>query len=142
MMKKVLLVMMAVMLIAAAGCGRKSKSDAAMPNTEALADTQEVTVPGLEDSIFDENYVPETTKPVPTETTLPGEEEPLPAPGEMDFETFRNMKPARQREYQESFESIEAFYDWYAAAQEAYEKEHVPIYVGDGVIDMSKIVGN
>lgn len=58
-------------------------------------------------------------------------------PAKMDYETFRAMTGAEQRAFQESFESIEAFFAWYNAAKEAYEKENPPIEIGgDGVVTL------
>ena len=63
-------------------------------------------------------------------------------PGEMDYETFQNLKPADQQAYMESFNDIEAFFDWYNAAKEAYDKAHPSIEVGgNGTIDMEQIMG-
>lgn len=142
MFKRVLFVLLAILMLTTVGCKKKAEK----PATEAeTAATQEQTVPGMEDSIFDDPAqsgetvaAPVEVIPEATRATLAE----LPAPGEMDFETFQNLEPSQQRAYQESFESIDAFYEWYSAAQEAYEQAHPAIEVGDGVIDMNEIVGN
>ena len=92
---------------------------------------------------------PTVTEPVVTEPdetepqqTQPNETEPVQVPeGEIDYETFVALDPAVQREYMESFESMDAFFEWYNAAKEAYEKAHPPIDVGDGVIDLEDLFG-
>lgn len=61
--------------------------------------------------------------------------------GEIDYEEFTAMSPTQQRLYMESFESLDAFFEWYNAAKEVYEQAHPPIDVGDGVIDMEDIIG-
>ena len=61
--------------------------------------------------------------------------------GEIDYEEFTAMSPTQQRVYMESFESLDAFFEWYNAAKEVYEQAHPPIDVGDGVIDMEDIIG-
>ena len=83
--------------------------------------------------------VPEYTQPSETE---PAQTEPVQIPeGEIDYETFVAMDPALQRMYMESFESMDAFFEWYNAAKEAYEQAHPSIDVGDGVIDLEDLFG-
>lgn len=60
---------------------------------------------------------------------------------EIDYEEFTAMSPTQQRVYMESFESLDAFFEWYNGAKEVYEQAHPPIDVGDGVIDMEDIIG-
>lgn len=94
--------------------------------------------------------IPEDTSPAQTEpaVTEPAVTEPQPTEpaetvpeGEIDYETFMALEPAVQRAYMESFESIEAFFEWYNTAKETYEKEHPAIDVGDGVIDLGDLLG-
>ena len=55
----------------------------------------------------------------------------------MDFKTFQSLTGAEQRAFQESFESIEAFFAWYTAAKEAYDKANPPIEIGgNGVVTL------
>lgn len=87
---------------------------------------------------------PGTAQPSETEpgVTEPAQTEPDKVPeGEIDYETFVAMDPALQRVYMESFESMDAFFDWYNAAKEAYEQAHPSIDVGDGIIDLEELVG-
>ena len=87
---------------------------------------------------------PEITEPQQTEpaVTEPQQTQPVRIPeGEIDYETFVAMDPALQRAYMESFESMEAFFEWYNAAKEAYEQAHPSIDVGDGVIDLEDLIG-
>ena len=85
---------------------------------------------------------PQQTEPQQTQPTEPDETNPTQAAeGKSDYELFMDMEPAQQREYMESFESMEAFFDWYNAAKEAYELAHPPIDVGDGVIDLEDLLG-
>jgi len=79
----------------------------------------------------------------PAESTQPSE---TPDDGVVDYEDFIAMTPAQQRAFQESFgqgeAGLDAFFAWYNAAKEAYEKEHPPIHIGgNGVIDMDKLTG-
>jgi hypothetical protein len=61
----------------------------------------------------------------------------------MTYERFQAMTPAEQRAFQDSFEDLDAFFDWLDAAKEAYEKENPPIEIpDDGVIDPDDFLGN
>ena len=40
----------------------------------------------------------------------------------------------------ESFDSIDAFFEWYNAAKEQHEKENPPIEVDGGAIDLDQII--
>lgn len=107
------------------------------PDVDAPEDTRPVqTEPTVTE--------PKETKPVVTEPaqTGPQQTEPVQIPeGEIDYETFTAMEPALQRQYMESFESMDAFFEWYNAAKEAYEQEHPVLDVGDGVIDVEDLLG-
>lgn len=83
----------------------------------------------------------DTTTPNPgTVTTPPVTDDTTEQDEEMTYEKFISMSPAKQREYQDSFDSVPEFFDWYNAAKEKYEKEHPSIEV-DGPIDMEQIAG-
>ena len=102
------------------------------PNVDAPEDTRPVQTE------------PEQTKPTATEPaqTEPQQSEPAQVPeGEIDYETFTAMDPALQRQYMESFESMDAFFAWYNAAKDAYDQAHPSIDVGDGVIDAEDLLG-
>ena len=97
-----------------------------------------------------ENYKPvkpKPTEPKPTTTkpTIPSTETSVPeeSPSEvdlMDYEKFLNMTSAEQQKYVESFSDIDAFFAWYNAAKEAYEKENPPISIGNGEINIGDII--
>ena len=102
---------------------------------------------GITDSIFDDSPT-STVKPTdpskPEETkkpeqTVPPNNNPTES-DELDYMTFQNMEPSEQEAYMESFEDIEAFFDWYNAVKEKYELENPPIEVDGGVIDIGKII--
>lgn len=100
-----------------------AKDDVAEPTTPA---NQEATKPSTEPT-----EVPSLPSTDPTEEDKP-----------MDYLTFQSMSGAEQRAFQESFESLDAFFEWYNDAKEAYDKENPPIEVGgNGVIDMEDLVG-
>ena len=61
--------------------------------------------------------------------------------GEVTYEEYIAMSGTEQQKYLESFESIEAFFEWYNAAKEKYDKENPSIEIGDGSINMEDIIG-
>lgn len=84
---------------------------------------------------------PDPTNPGNKETEpteKPGNNDPVevPDPEDVDYREFMDMTPAEQQAFMESFESIEAFFEWYEAAKEKYEKENPPIDVGDGNVTL------
>ena len=73
-----------------------------------------------------------------TQPTEPSEEDPLVA----QYEAFQDMSPNAQMQYMESFSSVEAFFSWYNAAKDAYEKANPSIEIGgDGSVDLDQILG-
>lgn len=77
----------------------------------------------------------------PTEPGNPAETEPEEPVASMDYEQFTALSGAEQREYMESFESIDAFFAWYNAAREQYQKDHPSMDVGDGEFDFGEDFG-
>ena len=90
--------------------------------------------------------VPPTSAPQPTEP--PATSEPQPAgpskePTSESYEMFKAMTGAEQRAFQNSFESLDAFFEWYFAAKEAYDQAHPSIEVGgNGVVDLGTLPTN
>ena len=72
----------------------------------------------------------------PTEQPGNNDHIDVPDPDDIDYREFMDMTPAEQQAFMESFESIEAFFEWYEAAKEKYEKENPPIDVGDGNVTL------
>ena len=111
---------------------------------------QSVTVPATEP----EETEPGETKPTeptnPTEPqdpdapdepdpTMGGDDEPAGSDGpdlSMTYEQFQNLTPAQMRQFEESFASKDAFFDWYNAAKKAYEEANPPIDVGSGTVTL------
>lgn len=108
-------------------------------STAPSSSTQDVTQPSADSATQPSDSSGEvTTQPSTGEVTT------QPSSGEnstMDYKTFQAMTGAEQRAFQDTFESLDAFFEWYNAAKETYEKENPPIDVGDGVIDMEDLVG-
>jgi len=58
---------------------------------------------------------------------------------EMTYEEFQQLTPAQMRAFEESFESKEAFFEWYNAAKAKYEAENPTITPDEnGVVDLEK----
>lgn len=163
MVKKVFLCLIALIAaFALCACAANKTNNDSDPST--VTDTTketDVSIPtdsGLADSVFDDSTTPtkaangETTEPKETETatdaTAPedstettesstGATTPDSSTEELTYEAFTALSPADQRLYQESFEDLDAFFAWYNAAKEKYEKENPPIDI-DGPIDLGK----
>ena len=164
---KTLLCLAAVLLLLVA-CGKKAEdASATVPTEEALMEATtetaetEASVPAVEDSIFDDETLPDTTEEAttePTETTQPTEAteatepqettaptEPAPTtqePVKTDYEAFQDMTSEEQQTVMNSFSSMDAFFDWYYNAKAEYEAANPPIDVGDGEIDFGDIAGD
>ena len=82
---------------------------------------------------------PKPTEPKPTEPE-PTESKPTDGDAVAEFEWFQNLSPSEQQKYMESFDSIDAFFTWYNAAREAYEKDNQVIEVDGGAIDIGAII--
>ena len=57
------------------------------------------------------------------------------------YEWYHSLTGEQQMAYMETFESMDAFFAWYNAAKEEHEKERPSIDIGDGYIDLDKIIG-
>ena len=102
----------------------ETQPDSSTPETQPNNSVPE-TKPG--------DSVPETKPSNPTEgsDTL------------MTYERFQAMTGAEQFAFQSSFANLDAFFAWYNAAKEAYDKENPSIEIGsDGVVDMEDLLGN
>ena len=177
MKQKQFVCVITVMLLILAGCGKQNVVEPTTVAPETTAEaipvpaTTEESIPGVEDSIFDDETVPtteetqpqtevtepqETTKPTeatkPTETSKPEETQPQEtapatepsqpaAKPQTAYESFQNMSADEQQAYMESFESIDAFFTWYNDAKAEYEAANPPIDVGDGSVDMGELMG-
>ena len=55
----------------------------------------------------------------------------------LDYKTFKAMTATQKKAYQESFESMDAFFEWYNAAYEAYREANPPTEIdGSGVVTL------
>ena len=86
--------------------------------------------------------VPSTSAP---DTSLPTTQPSTSPSGpntSLTYEQFQALTGAEQRAYQESFENLDVFFEWYNAAKETYEKENPPIEIGpDGDVDLDDLAG-
>ena len=112
---KYLLILALVLLLA--GCAEQTQ----LPSTEPA-----VTVTTVETT---------QATTAPTQPSLEVEE------GQMEYEKFRDMKAAEQQAFLESFESLDAFFEWYNRVKEEYAAAHPSIEIGeDGVVDMGELM--
>ena len=91
-----------------------------------------------------------TATPVPTQAPTPAPTatvKPTTAPSQgtpdaeqLDYQQFHALSPADQQKVMESFDDIEAFFEWYNDMQEQYEAENPPIIVDGGTVDMDAII--
>lgn len=97
----------------------------------------------------EDNDKPQATKPTepskPADPTQPTEKEPdatqsvVPAPQDpalTEYEKFRNMSPADQQAFMDSFPDMEDFFLWLERVKAEYDAANPPVYVGDGNINL------
>ena len=158
----IVLAMASLLLVA---CGSAAENNPTIPTVPSLG----IVEGGLENNV-DFDTEPTEGSSVPTQPTQPSQSatepstapsqgatqpttqpttpttgnEPQPVdPATMDFATFQAMTGAEQRAFQESFEDLDAFFEWYNAAKEAYEKENPSIEIGPGgSVDLGGLDGN
>ena len=115
--------------------------DTTAPETQPGSSTPE-TQPG--------SSTPETQPGNSTPETQPGNTTPETKPNNpsegsdtlMTYEQFQAMTGAEQFAYQSSFADLDAFFAWYNAAKEAYDKENPSIEIGgNGSVDMDDLLG-
>lgn len=117
-----------------------ASAESVAPENETTESTEPAgTTEATESSTATESTEPEQTQPTEPVTTQPDDHE-------IGYAEFMAMSPADQRKFQESFgqdeASLDAFFAWYNAAKEKYEKENPPIDVGNGTIDWDKLFGD
>lgn len=108
------------------------------PTSGATVPSSNVTTPSTNATVPSSTATQPTTTPTQP-ATQPTTQPTTPAnPGAgMDYQTFQAMTGAEQRAFQESFESLDAFFAWFTAAKEAYEQANPPIEVGgNGVVTL------
>jgi len=64
----------------------------------------------------------------------------VPESDQMTYETYANMSAEEQMAFFDSFESVDAFFDWYNAARKEYEDSFIEID-GSTPIDLDEILG-
>ena len=92
----------------------------------------------------DSTTTPDTTEPTTPDTTEPDSDEPdsdepdtsagPPSPEECTYEMYNNMTGYEQKDFLESFPSVEEFFNWYHKAKDEYDKQNPEIEIGDGPI--------
>lgn len=167
MNSKHFLVLALVLILLLTGCRRQNET--LCTTTEVTGTTEGSTatvesIPGVEDSEFDDETEPtatethteptentETTEPAgntePTESVGPEATTPTTEPTQspdkeqMEYEKFQNMSAADQQAFMGTFENLDLFFAWYNQVKAEYEAAHPPIDVGDGSVDMGDLIG-
>ena len=83
-----------------------------------------------------------TTPAKPEAEQKPAETKPAetkPSTNLSAFEQYENMSAAQQREFMESFDSVEAFFDWYNKAKDEHNAQNPDVEIGNGVVDLDKL---
>ncbi len=138
---------------------KESEGKEAKESTEGETDkVARPNIPGLEDSIFDEDSKDyeglkepegpsgsqkesETTGNGGSAVTPPQQSDTGTSDSDaMDYETFQNMSPSKQQEYMATFDDIDAFFDWYYAEKERYEAENPAIEIDGGSVNLGDII--
>ena len=172
-------ILLVLMLLTIVGCKENSEDHISGDAKDTTPETTEVTIPGVEQSSFEdikpvENTGKQTEEPTLTETiensgdanqtleTFPTinettepdttEEDQVdnsdtatkpieikPAVVETEYEKYIGMSGTQQKDFMESFGSMEEFFAWLQNAKAEYEAAHPEIPIEDGTIDLSKI---
>lgn len=106
--------------------------DNAGPNTETKA-------PTTASEAEEETTIPAEEETKPEETTTPAEKNPdTPAKETTEYEKYLAMSGQQQKAFMESFDSIEAFFEWLNEAKAEYEAANPAIEIDDVVIDLGE----
>lgn len=109
------------------------------------------TEPQLNESEPDHPEDPAPTGPKPTQPSEPTESAKLPEPTDStepsggdapakDYTWFQNLSASEQQAWMDSFENIDAFFEWYNDAKEKHEEANHSIEVNGDPIDMDEII--
>ena len=127
------------------GLGLSEFDDETEPTVEETQPQTEATEPAETTKPTEAPKPSETTPPTeapkPSETTPPTETPQPETKPKSEYETFQNMSAADQQAHMESFDSMDAFFDWYNNAKAEYEAANPPIDIGNGSIDMGDLMG-
>ena len=111
------------------------------PEAETEAETPEETKDAEENQDAEETKAPEATEDNTSETQEPTEKPVDTVVNMTQYEWYHALTGDQQMAYMGSFESMQAFFDWYNAAKEEHEREKPGIEIGSGDINMGEIIG-
>ena len=116
--------------------------------TEPAETEPEVTESGSDNETTPKVTEPEketdpTEQPGDGETTPPAETKPSGGSATVSsaYSDYMNMSAAEQQAFIESFESLDAFMDWFNQAKAEHNANDNSIEVGSGTIDLEEITG-
>lgn len=119
----------------------ETQPDSSVPETQPSGSTTETKPSGSATETKPNDSTTETKPNGSTTETQPGNSSEGSATL-LTYEQFQAMTGAEQFAYQSSFADLDAFFAWYNAAKETYEKENPSIEIGsDGVVDMEDLLG-
>lgn len=59
----------------------------------------------------------------------------------LSYEEYIKMTSDEQTAYRKTFDSTQAFFEWYNAAKAEYDEKNAGIDIGDGSVDLGDIIG-
>jgi len=140
-----ILAMVAVLLLCAAGCDEKESQQTAKDGTTAPGESTLPVVEGVEDWEDTPAQQPTgqtTPDPSATEPTTgqqTGNQEQPDASKPLTLAEYEAMTTAQQQAYFESFATPDAFYEWLEAAEEAAKGQENTV-TGDGTLDLNDYI--
>lgn len=105
-------------------------------------DDAELTPTAAEEEDTSSNKDEESVKPSEKEETTPTEEttaddaQEQPTVALSEYEAFQNMSGVEQKAYMESFDSVEAFFEWLNNARAEHEAGQSSVLVGDEPVEL------
>lgn len=87
-----------------------------------------------------------STKPTTRPTTRPSTSTPttpssVPSIEETTYEDYTKMSGSEQLAFIQSFESMDAFFNWYNTAKQKYDKENAGTELNGGSVDLGDLIG-
>ena len=89
----------------------------------------------------EETKTPDATAEAPAETQKPTEDSNVTVTEMTQYEWYHSLSGEQQMAFMETFDNIEAFFDWYNAAKAEHQEVKPGIDIGSGNIDIGAIIG-
>lgn len=109
-------------------------NDSTTPETTAMPTEEEIVCGGSEEEITSEPTITLEEMPVITTPAIQEKDNVL-----TEYEIYLSMSGEEQQNYMQSFDSVEAFFNWHTAAKEEYENTRKDVEItGDEVISINQ----